>query len=304
MKQRIILATIVWGSAVLAGGPPPAGEGEAAYIVVTTWNDDCDGNTLSTLDNMVDAWYDEIRSSAFWVGSSARVNGSIGNDDFADEELYDWGDDQQEGNLDGEDAIMIGLHGGEQEADGTNAWFGVVRVDSGGGDDEDCFAEQNTAPQAADNEILLDGDAEFVHLVSCHSMCDDNRADWRDSYDRVHLITGFHGTTWSSSSLVDDYEDFAADAFEMSIASAWLDQLYKEEIGCYCDTRVAGICVDYDYYENCPVAQAGGTSAANARDHRDEEEYDNVMTDPDVTDNWAWTWMGGCNPKNDPAQPD
>jgi len=30
MKQRIILATIVWGSAVLAGGPPPAGEGAGA----------------------------------------------------------------------------------------------------------------------------------------------------------------------------------------------------------------------------------------------------------------------------------
>lgn len=293
------------GAATALSDPPGIGEREAAYRVVTRWNaGDCEGSRRKPWDNMVDAWYDAITTGhgedRNWQRSGYQRNENIQDADFADSGLKYWGRDFQNTKLDGADAFMAGLHGAEQGPE--LRWRGRVRIDGGSADpDDDCNALQD--------DILLDFDAEFVHLSSCHSMCDDNRARWSSSYAHVHLITGFHGPMVVRSALVDDYEDFGDDAFEMAIATAWLDELYKRRIPYRCVAKVFGICTAQFHTQQCPVAQAAGTgpypaNVADARNHRDTEQYDDVLSHPAPRTARAWTWISGCNPSgSDPAQP-
>jgi hypothetical protein len=283
-----------WSTGLLAG-PPAIAEREVVGRVITTWDSgDCSGSTVNWSDNLVDAWYDAITTghgASNWEAGGFYTNGDIGDSDFADSNLTTFGEDDTDDNLDAADAIMACLHGSEYDPD--LRWFGRVRVDDGG--DANC--------NAAQEHIYLDADAEFVVLVSCHSMCDDNRTDWRSSFYHAHQIDGFHGSAFSGSSLVDDYEDFGDDAFEMPIATAWIEELYKKDYSFRCTDRVFGICVDWTWDDQCPVGLAAGVDVDDARDHRDEEEYDNVMSHPNMdSPRLAWIYMDGCNPKSDPAQ--
>lgn len=294
MKLKCTLLVLTVSVAAVAD-LPPWHEREAAYRVVTRWNaGDCSGSRRRQWDNMVDAWYDAITTghgAENWQRSGFQVNGDIADSDFVDPDIVFWGRDWWRGHVDEVDVMMVGMHGSEYSD--PKRWYGKVRVNEPG--DGNCNAFQG--------HMDLDFDAEFLHLSSCHSMCDDNRALWRSSYHHVHSITGFHGIMYIGSNLVDEYDDFGDDAFEMAIATAWLDEHYKRRIAYRCASRFLGICTSYFHSQQCPVAQAAGTSPADARNHRGTEQYDDVLSHPWDRTNFASTWISGCDPRRDPAQP-
>ena len=112
--------------------------------------------------------------------------------------------DYSEG-MDEGDAVMIGTHG----SDTGDHWDGLLR-DSG-------TSGATCRMNSADDFRAGDNDAEVIHLVSCHSLDDENIPfAWQLMEDvvdspvngqRLRILTGFHGdsaigasftSTWSS----------------------------------------------------------------------------------------------------------
>ena len=268
---------------------PGESEKGALVICITQWNGGCgttDDNRTSW-DNMVDGWYDDItddastpwgHSAKAWWRDGFRQNGTIVDSDFTDASIVSWGDDSDDDNVDEPDACMVALHGGESSD--NLRWYGLVRVDESG--DGNCYAWQG-------HMALGDSDLEFLHLSSCNSMNEDVWwGEWQESFDGLHQINGFHGIMWINSTYRGRYEDFSDDAFDISIADSWVDNLYKY--------RVAG--------ENmCPVSRGVGYSENSLWTRMDHEEYDWVYSDPDGAGWMGVVYIKGCNPKGEPALP-
>jgi hypothetical protein len=139
-----------------------------------------------------------------------------------------------------------------------------------------------------------DSDLEFLHISSCFSMDDNMWANWERSMARAHQVDGFHGIMWIYGYLVDDYEDFASDAFDGAISDAWLDNMYyNNEFG------------DSNQHDQCPVAYVVGSNASDALNRLFTERYDNVFSDPPDSGEdgnntiWAATYIGGCDPQGE-----
>ena len=137
-------------------------------------------------------------------------------------------------------------------------------------------------------------DLEFLHFSSCNSMDDDNlKSAWRMFQDvdsasngaRLHQADGFHGVMWISSGRADDYEDFADDAHYVSIRTAWLDNLYDDEVN--------GV------YEQCPLAYAVGPTFADAKARLSGERYTHIYSDPGPIGYVAFATFAGCDPMAD-----
>lgn len=279
-------ALVVAGAAFLAPAPAAA-DREAKMFAITDWDDDvCPGGDRPSWDNMADAWYDEITDHSGWYKAGSYVNGDMNRSRFCDPDtgLAGCNDGAY---LDAADAAIIALHG----ADSGNHWRGTLRRKGGV---DDCKID---APEVAGGGELWAGDLdlEFLHLSSCNSMDDDNlpytRHMFEDPVDtprngrRLHQATGFHGVMWISSGRVDDYEDFADDAFDIPIGLAWEYNLY--------DTGVQ------DYYDQCPVAYAVSNSLENCLNRLTTERYDNVYSDPPDNSYWCVYYYDGCDPKGD-----
>ncbi|MEJ2125845.1 MAG: DUF6345 domain-containing protein [Alphaproteobacteria bacterium] len=254
---------------------------EAKSYAITTWNAGCAGGTRSYWDDMADAWYDEITDKGFsffgwcWWGhcndaysrDGQYVNGNIVNSKFADSSVVPWGNDTS--HLDEGDAVMMALHGWE----GGNNYGGRVRVNEAGGGDCDIRRSEMQ---------LGDSDLEFLHLSSCQSMDDNQWSTWWQAFNGVHQVDGFHGLMWIGSGLVNDYQDFADDAFSSTIADAWLDNMYVPNISGNDD--------------QCPVAYAVGANSADTWNRIGTERYDNVHSDPNTIGYWGVIFIGGCDP--------
>jgi hypothetical protein len=217
---------------------------------------------------MVRAWYDALTDAApvFGHGSQAyvreglQVNGNIVDSDFVDASVVSFGNDGAADRPDAVDAFMIGLHGGEIWGlfGGASRWGGRVRVDEPGLGN--CNAYQGTMR-------FGNGDLEFLHLSSCFGMDrEDWWPEWSDSFEGVHQIDGFHGVMWIGSDLVDEYEDFADDAFHTGIASAWIDHHYVPDAS--------------GPFDQCPVARSLGVNSADAVLRLSLERYNSVFPDP------------------------
>ena len=266
-------------------GQPATGEKQTLVLVVTKWNDNCDATNRTGWDGMLDAWYDEItdtRDSPSGHGTKAwDEDGFYKNDDivdsrFTDQSLVEYGDDAQNDNVDDVDAVMIGLHG-SHNFDGQGApWRGAVRTDEAGSGD--CLANQN-------NMELGEHDVEFVHLSSCHSMCDwdENFDNWETSFAGVHQVNGFYGLMFISWTYSSRYSGFADDAFDIAITDAWVDQQYSN-----------GFWTGGD--DHCPVSMVAGTSTSNASTRASNEEYDYVYDDVSGTNFFEFISVGGCDP--------
>jgi hypothetical protein len=273
--------------------PAEAERREAQVYAITTWDSgDCSGSTRSLWDDMGDAWYDEITYIGFelfgwcWWGhcdeaysrDRRMVNGNIGNRLFTDPDMMSCGDDSLY--VDDADAAMICMHGG----DDSGYWRGSLRVDDGC---DDCKIN------ARDELRVGDWDLEFLHLSSCHSMDDNMVANaWRVFYDpydspgngrRLHQLDGFHGCMWIGSSFISDYEDFAEDAFDMSIRDAWIDNMYRTGINA-------------ENYVQCPIAYAVGEDCSDCLDRLHHERYDNVYGDPGDIGCYCYTYYVNCDP--------
>jgi len=261
---------------------------EAKMYVVTRWNAGCSGGTRTLWDNMVDAWYDEITDQGFELGGwclwghcgkayskdGRQVDGRIRNSQFADASACSCGNDTT--HLDAGDAVMVGWHGGND----NGVYEGSMRVDESGSGDCDL---------RRDEMELGDWDLEFLHMSSCHSMDRNMWSNWWRAFGGVHQIDGFHGCMWIGSSFINDYEDFADDAFSMSIADAWLDNMYR--------TNVNG------QYDQCPVAYAVGASRNDVLTRIGSERYGHVSSDPTNIQWWAAMYIRGCNPACESALP-
>ncbi len=290
--MKIKLVVVIGVIAVLCcAAPASATRLEAHMYAITTWDGGCSGSTRSLWDDMGDAWYDEITYVGFSMGgwcwwghcddafSRDRrwVNGSMDNSMFTDPDSRACGTDYDY--VDDADAAMICLHGG----DDGGYWRGSLRTDDGC---DDCKIE------ARDELSVGDVDLEFLHLSSCHSMDDNMIANaWRVFYDsdsavngrRLHQLDAFHGCMWIGSSFIDDYEDFADDAFDMSIKDAWMDNMYRTNINA-------------ENYTQCPIAYAVGTDSADCFDRLENERYDNVYTDPGTLGYYCYYYYSNCTP--------
>lgn len=255
---------------------------EARIRVVTTWNAGCSGSTVDEWDNMGEAWYDEItddaivpfgHGSAHYRRSGTQVNGNIVDSDFVDPDNQTWGNDDAV--VDASDALWVGMHGGNDSDD--HRWRGAVRVDESGSGN--CGTYQGHIE-------LGDTDLEFLTLSSCYSMdYEDWWSEWNSSFDGLHQIAGFHGIMYIGRDLRGNYREFADDAFRISIADSWVDNLY--------DRNISGS------DDQCPVARVVGTSQDDCRDRLNNEQYDDLMSDPPglgSTRSHRARYISGCDP--------
>jgi hypothetical protein len=231
---------------------------------------------------MATAWYDGI--SSFWVlpgwtwtRAGRQVNGNIVDSEFADCTDQPWGNDCN--HADAGDAVMIAMHGGNAD---DHRWYGRVRVDEPG--TGNCNAYQG-------HMRFGDTDLEFLHLSSCFSMDrEDWWSEWNSSFDGLHQVDGFHGVMWIYSWLPDYYSDFAFDAQFMSIADAWLDNLYFPDIS--------------DSYDECPVARVVGQNSSDTLFRMNHERYSLVFSDPPgigASRSHRARYIVGCDPKGKEA---
>ncbi|HEY3243872.1 MAG TPA: DUF6345 domain-containing protein [Phycisphaerae bacterium] len=299
MKTRRVPTYIAWVSCALAACPgaygqsnPPASEREVLVRVVTQWNDACSGSRRTSWDDMVRAWYNEItdgdaapggHGNRAWVADGFYQNGNMVDSDFTDPDLVAWGNDDGNDRLDDVDVAMLAFHG--KDANGSR-WYGKMRVNEAGGGD--CKAEQ-------DHIQLGDTDLEFLHLSSCESMNEESWwPEWSDSFAGLHQIDGFHGLMWISGSYNDRYRDFADDAFDMSIADAWIDNHYDPAHW-----------YEAQSYDHCPVARGVGTGEEDCDDRMSNERYDHVYSDIAAEDIGfdEVIYISGCDPKSEGALP-
>jgi Family of unknown function (DUF6345) len=293
MCQIVCRQIGLWSAAMLGGAllPPSAVANhlEAQMHVITDWTTECTGTDLSYWDDMVDFWYNEIDDHGWYHRNWRRVDGNFDRDLLCDPDtgLANCNDGA---GIDSGDAVMIGLHG----ADSENHWRGSLRR-NGGSSVNDCRID---APEAGSGEMFVgDADMEFLHFSSCNSMDDDNITQtWRlfsDPVDspvngrRLHQATGFHGLMWIGGCCDDQYEDFAADAFAISIKDAWMSNMFV--------TGINGTATQ------CPVAYAVGANRSDCFNRIDNERYNNVFSDPSSTAHYCYYYYDGCDPDGESA---
>lgn len=286
-KNNFLRIMLLFVLILIIAMPVQAQYREAKLIAITTWDAGCPDGNRPLWDDMGLAWYNEITSVGFHFGSwfggdwwwfghgpdaytrdGTYINGNIADSWFTDSDIVWWGNDHNY--VDEADACMVCLHGN----DPSGRWEGSVRVNEAG--PGNCRTWQG-------DMAFGDLDLEFLHLSSCHSL-DDNQwfFEWLSSFDGLHQVDGFHGEMWIGTSLINDYEDFANDAFDIDIASAWLDNMYHANISGSCD--------------QCPVAYAVGNNCSNMWNRIGNERYNYVYSDPTTIGYVGCIYISNCDP--------
>lgn len=286
MKKTALLAA---GLLMALVRPAVAEHLEAQMYVVTDWIAECPANDIGYWDDMIDFWYDEIEDHGWYHQDRRWVDGTLDRDLFCDPDtgLANCDDSSF---ADEADAVMFGLHG----ADSGDHWRGSLRR-NGGATVNDCRID---ATDSGGGELRLgDWDLEFLHLSSCNSMDDDNLTNaWRNFEDpsdspgngqRLHQATGFHGLMWIGGCCDDQYEDFADDAFTVSVKDAWMDNMFV--------TGINGSATQ------CPVAYAVGTNRDDCFNRIDNERYNNPFSDPSGIGYYCYYYYAGCDPDGESA---
>ena len=134
---------------------------------------------------------------------------------------------------------------------------------------------------------LGEGDIELLQMVSCSSMTTDNSVHsntWQHAFEGIHQVHGFHGRTYSNSSLKDDYYRVANHGFSNAVAEEWVDELYEQDFSGSDD--------------NCPCAYTGRNSQDECSTILHNEEYDTRGSYSDIVDPTSWMrlYVDGCDP--------
>lgn len=275
-------ACFIFAVAAILDSTPALAQREAKIYAVTKWDGGCAGSTRNSWDNMADAWYDEITNTGVsvlgtcifghcneaYARDGRRVNGSVINSKFADANVVSWGNDSPY--LDDADAALVAWHGSES----GNDYEGSMRVNEAGG---------GNCTLLRSEMAIGNTDLEFLHLSSCNSMDDNQWPHWWKAFAGAHQVDGFHGFMWIGQGRVSDYRDFADDAFHESLADAWLDNLYVEDVSGSDD--------------QCPVAYAVGADRDDVARRMATERYNNVKSRPTIG-HWMAIYFSGCNPQN------
>ena len=250
---------------------------------------DTDSNRPSW-PGMAQAWYD-------WMGMLGHaktgkfVDGNMTVQRFCDpivdaqckDFLYvDW-----------PDAAIVAAHGYDA-GDGwgalmRNSWKGECSLRMGGNNP---------------NMYVGDNNLKFLHASSCLSLNDNYFAKMRKSFKKpgtpankgLHVMTGFHGIMWISSSFNGNYANTAIDGHITSVANAWVTNHYKpNQFSCawYDPFNWFGTCQD-----QCPTAMTVGASASSALNRLLHERYNNSAAFGAPSGNGYYAWMGylGCDP--------
>lgn len=244
---------------------------------------------------MASAWYDwmgnlgHAKTGKFVDGDTTvkRFCDPIWNPGCKDFVWVDW-----------PDAAIVAVHG----YNASNGWGGLMRNAALG----TCSSIMGgTSPNR--NMFVGDHNLKFLHASSCLSLNDSYFGNMRSAMMKnpngkgLHVLTGFHGLMWISSSFNGDYAATAIAGHVQSVAKAWTNNHYKSnKMGCepWDPFNWFGTCQD-----QCPSAMTIGASPGNALNRLLNERYNNsgVFGSPNSRSYHAWMGYPGCNPVGENA---
>jgi Family of unknown function (DUF6345) len=264
------------------------------YAIGNWSGGDCTpGNTANdrgSWPGMAQAWYDKMGM----IGHSRTgkfVDGNMSVKRFCDPAVnancndYSW--------VDWPDAAIVAAHG----FDAGNAWGALMRNSALG----TCSTKMGTS---SSNVFVGDNNLKFLHASSCLSLNDNYFGEMRTAMKKpgsasgrgLHVMTGFHGLMWISSSFNNDYAETGLDGHFVSVARSWTNNHYKSnQFSCaaYDPFNIFGTCQD-----QCPSAMTVGASGGEALNRLFNERYNNSSAFGAPTGNSYYAWMGypGCDP--------
>ncbi len=240
---------------------------------------------------MAQAWYDWMglmghsKTGKFVDGDTTVKRfcdpGLTGNAGCKDYRYVDW-----------PDAAIVAAHG----YDAGNGWGALMRNSALG----TCSTVMGTA--GGGNMAVGDSNLKFLHASSCLSLNDNYFSSLRAAFKKtgstkgLHVMTGFHGVMWISSSYNGDYAASAINGHVQSVAHAWTGAHYKSnKFACagYDPFNWFGTCQD-----QCPTAMTVGATASSALNRLLNERYNNsaVFGSPSGRSYYAWMGYPGCDP--------
>jgi hypothetical protein len=256
---------------------------------------DTDANR-SSWPGMASAWYD-------WMGNLGHaktgkfVDGNMTVRRFCDSSLKPGGC-QDHIYVDWPDAAIVAVHG----YNASNGWGGLMRNTALG----TCSSIMG-GTSINRNMAVGDNNLKFLHASSCLSLNDSYFSNMRASMMKsgankgLHVMTGFHGLMWISSSFNGDYAATAINGHAQSVAKAWTNSHYKSNsLGCagYDPFNWFGTCQD-----QCPSAMTIGHTGGNALNRLLNERYNNSAAFGSPLNRNYYAWMGypGCDPVGENA---
>jgi hypothetical protein len=241
---------------------------------------------------MAAAWYDRMGAHGH-SRTGKFVDGNMTLRRFCDPRFNAGCQDMSY--VDWPDAAIVAAHGW----DDGNRWGALMRNSWNG----QCGATMGNGG----NMAVGDANLKFLHASSCLSLNDTYFNGMREamrkagSFKGLHVMTGFHGLMWISSSFNDDYRDTASDGHVVSVATSWVTNHYKSNNrGCasYDPFNWFGTCQD-----QCPTAMTVAASGGFALNRLLNERYNNSGSFGSPGGNSHYAWMGyvGCDPVGENA---
>lgn len=310
MRYRSNLARAARACALVAGCAL-AQDASALYVgmyaigdFVPSGSGGCDGGDRSSWPGMAQAWWDTMGAFGHYKGPGGSpykyVNGNMTVKRFCDPNTYDADcRDYQSAwpaGVDWMDAAIIATHGWD---DGDH-WGALMRYPWKG----ECGLRTGGS-----SSMVKVGDSWEMFLLasSCQSADDDNlpgiRFAMQDSNTstarRAHQFDGFHGIMWISSSYNGDYSGTAFDGHFVNLGYAWVTNQFKnnsQDCAWYDPWNWYGTCQD-----QCPIAYAIGSSAADAQTRLFNERYNYTYGDPTNNNYYWYYYYENCNPVGETA---
>lgn len=233
------------------------------------------------------AWYNQMGAMGHWRTGNF-TNGDMTVKRFCDpsvnancrDYLYvDW-----------PDAAIVAAHG----FDAGDGWGALMRNSALG----TCSTVMGTP--GGGNVKVGDSNLKFLTASSCLSLNDNYFGNMRAAFKKagtakgLHVMTGFHGVMWISSSYNGDYANAAFRGHIMPVSTGWVTSHYKSnKFSCaaWDPFNWFGTCQD-----QCPTAMTVGPTGGSALSRLLNERYNWVWGPP--TGNGYYAWMGylGCDP--------
>jgi hypothetical protein len=250
-------------------------------------------NDRGAWPGMARAWYDAMG----FMGNQrtgAWVDGNITTKLFCDPS---WDASCRDFSyVDWPDAAIVAAHG----YDAGNRWGALMRNSWNGY----CHTKMGgeCAPGTDSRLCMGDNNLKFLHASSCLSLNDNYFGNMRYAFKKngsskgLHMMLGFHGVMFISSSFNGNYSSTAIDGHFMPVANAWTNNHYKSnkfECAAWDPFNWFGTCQD-----QCPTAMTIGATPGNALNRLLNERYNNSAVFGSPTGRSYYAWMGyvGCDP--------
>ena len=277
LRKGTWIALLTASCALATLSVSPAQAQYAGSSAITNWSGSCGGSTRDWWDDMCMAWRKKMGAKG-WVQWWRNYNLAQGNR-YSDNSAKPWGIDDTSNGLDWNDAGLMCMHGGW----GSGRWNGSIYDKD---PDNSCAASPNKMRVGVNSGGYL----RFLHLSSCNSVRHEQRTEWFDAANGVHVVTGFHGLMYIGWLYVDEYANLADQGMNSrGVGNAWLDNMHHVDHW-------------YNFWKTvCPMSIGFGATDTAARNILDET-YNGHWSTP--TPNWMWVrWFSGCDPDDGPPLP-